>query len=75
EWLSNPVSGNLNATITNAYLIENGEIVAPINGGVVSVDFYEMLMSKIYMLGKEVEHRERVSAPPVLLKSIRVAGK
>ena len=75
EWLSNPVSGNLNATITNAYLIENGEAVAPINGGVISANFYEMLMSRVYMVGRDVEHRGRISAPPVLVKSIRVAGE
>ncbi len=75
EWLSNPVSGNLNATITNAYLIENGEIVSPVKGGVISANFYEMLVSRIYMVGKEVEHRERISSPPVLVKAIRVAGK
>lgn len=75
EWLSNPVSGNLNATITNAYLIENGEIVSPVKGGVISANFYEMLANRVYLIGREVEHRERISSPPVLIKAIRVAGK
>jgi PmbA protein len=75
EWLSNPVSGNLNATITNAYIIENGEIKGAVNGGVISADFYDMLRKGIALIGKEIEDRERVSAPPVLIRNARVAGK
>ncbi|MEM1611460.1 MAG: TldD/PmbA family protein [Sulfolobales archaeon] len=75
EWLSNPVSGNLNATITNAYLIENGEIRGAVNGGVISANFYEVLEKGIALIGREVERRYRVSSPPVLIKGVRVAGE
>ncbi len=75
EWLSNPVSGNLNATITNAYLIENGEIREAVNGGVISANFYDVLEKGLALIGKEVENRYRVSSPPVLIKSVRVAGE
>jgi PmbA protein len=75
EWLSNPVSGNLNATITNAYLVENGEIRAPINGGVISADFYELIRRKIALVGREIDDLERISAPPMLFTRVRIAGK
>ncbi len=75
EWLSNPVSGSLNATITHAYLIENGEIKGTCKGGVLSGDFYEVFVNNVWMLGKEVRNFVRSSSPHILLRKVKVAGE
>jgi PmbA protein len=36
EWLSNPISGMLNATVTFGYLVEQGSISRPIKGVIIS---------------------------------------
>jgi len=75
EWLSNPVSGNLNATVTHAYIIRNGEIGKTCKGFVISGNFYEVFREKIELLSKEFRHSVRSSSPHILLKSVRLAGE
>ncbi len=43
SWMSNPVSGQINATITLGYLIENGVIVRPVKGLTIGDNIYEAL--------------------------------
>jgi PmbA protein len=75
EWLSNPVSGNLNATITHGYLIENGELAKPIKGVVISGNFYEILKSGIELLGSDLRNNMQNYSPTVKLSNITIAGK
>ena len=75
EWLSNPVSGNLNATITHGYLIENGELTTPIKGIVISGNFYEILKDGIELIGNDLRNSSQNYAPTVKLKEITIAGK
>jgi len=75
EWLSNPVSGNLNATITHGYLIENGELTKPIKGAVISSNFYEILKDGIELIGNDLRNYMQNYAPTVKLKEITIAGK
>jgi PmbA protein len=75
EWLSNPVSGNLNATITHGYLIENGEFTKPIKGVVISGNFYEILKSGIEFLGNDLRNNMQNYSPTVKLSKITIAGK
>jgi PmbA protein len=75
EWLSNPVSGNLNATITHGYLIENGELTKPIKGVVISGNFYEILKSGIELLGSDLRNNMQNYSPTVKLSNITIAGK
>jgi len=75
EWLSNPVSGNLNATITHGYLIENGELTKPIKGAVISGNFYEILKDRIELIGNDLRNYMQNYAPTVKLKEITIAGK
>lgn len=75
EWLSNPVSGSLNATITHAYVIENGEITGTCKGSVLSGDFYDVFANNVWMLGKEIRNFVRSSSPHILLKKVKVAGE
>ncbi len=77
EWLSNPVSGQLNATVTHAKLVVNGDVVKPVKGVVLSGNFYELMMRNVELIGREAEVsiHGRSSAPPVLIKGVKVAGK
>jgi len=79
EWLSNPVSGNLNATVTHGLLIENGKATQPVNGVVIAGNFHELLMSGVEMIGNDP--RNSIGAgvstysPTVRLAQLTIAGK
>lgn len=75
EWLSNPVSGNLNATISHGYLVEKGELTKPIKGAVVSADFYELLKDGIEIIGNDLRNSERNYSPTVKITQLTIAGK
>lgn len=75
EWLSNPVSGNLNATITHGYLVENGELTEPIKGVVISGNFYELLKNGIEIIGNDVRNSMQNYSPTVKLTQVTIAGK
>lgn len=75
EWLSNPVSGNLNATVTHGYLIENGELSKPVKGVVISGNFYELLKSGIELVGNDLINSMQNYSPTVKLSKVTVAGK
>ena len=75
EWLSNPVSGNLNATITHGYLIENGDLAKPIKGVVISGNFYELLKNGIELVGNDLRNSMQNYSPTVKLSKITIAGK
>lgn len=75
EWLSNPVSGNLNATITHGYLVKNGELKEPVKGVVVSGNFYELLRKGVGSIGKDLANSAEVYSPTVKLVEVTVAGE
>jgi PmbA protein len=75
EWLSNPVSGNLNATVTHGYLIKNGELKEPIKGVVISGNFYELLKSGIETIGNDLRNSMQNYSPTVKLTELTIAGE
>ncbi|UCC33670.1 MAG: TldD/PmbA family protein [Candidatus Bathyarchaeota archaeon] len=75
EWLSNPVSGNLNATVTHGYLIENGELAKPVKGVVISGSFYEILKDGIAIIGSDLRNSGQNYSPTVKLAQLTIAGK
>jgi PmbA protein len=75
EWLSNPVSGNLNATVTHGYLVENGELAEPIKGVVISGNFYELLKNGIEIIGNDLRNSMQNYSPTAKLTQLTVAGK
>jgi len=75
EWLSNPVSGNLNATVTHGYLVESGELTDPIKGVVISGDFYEILRDGVAVIGDDLRNSSQNYAPTVGLSQLTVVGK
>lgn len=56
ERLLNPISSNLNVTVTHAYLVKKGEIKGTVKGAVVSADFYEIIRNRVAAIGKEVKN-------------------
>jgi PmbA protein len=75
EWLSNPVSGNLNATVTHGYLVESGELTEPIKGVVISGNFYELLKTGIEVVGNDLRNSMQNYSPTVKLTQMTIAGK
>ena len=75
EWLSNPVSGDLSATATNAFLIENGELAQPVKGVIVSGNFFEILRSGIDLLGDDVDNWGSTYAPSTRISQMTVTGE
>jgi len=73
--LSNTVSGNLNAAVTRGYVIENGELGAPVKGVILAGNFYEVLMGGYEILGNDTRNNGSVYSPTVKLGKITVAGK
>jgi len=75
EWLSNPVSGNVNATVTHGHLIEDGELSAPVKGVTVSGDFYRMILEDLEMVGRDVRNSGQHYSPTVKFREMIIAGK
>lgn len=75
EWLSNPVSGLLNATVTNGMYIESGDEKFPIKGVVISGNIYEVLRPAEVRVSGTVERFGRFSLPAIYLPKITLAGK
>lgn len=75
QWLSNPISGHMNATITHAYAIRNGGVINPVKNGVISGDFYEMFKDGLEAVGNDVKQYFRVSAPSLKLVNVLIASK
>lgn len=80
EWLSNPVSGNLNATVTHGFLIENGKETQPVNGVIIAGNFHELLMSGVEIIGNDVRNSMGtigmgIYSPTVKLAQLTIAGK
>jgi PmbA protein len=75
EWLSNPVSGNLNATVTHGYLVEDGELGQPVKGVVLAGNFHETLREGFEIIGEDTMNSGRYYSPTVKIKSLTVAGE
>jgi len=75
EWLSNPVSGMINATVTFGYLIEDGSISRPIKGVIITGSLYEALGEKFGGGAGKVECFSAYCTPSLVLNNFRLAGK
>ena len=75
EWLSNPVSGLLNATVTNAVYVENGEERFPVRGVVISGNIYELLKQPGLTLSGTLESFSRFMLPAIHIPQVTLAGK
>lgn len=73
-WLSNPVSGFLNVTVTHGVLLEGGREI-PVKGVIVSGDFWEIMRSKVALIGAELENYSSTYAPAITLRDMTVSGE
>ncbi len=75
EWLSNPVSGNLNATVTHGHLVREGKLTEPVKGVVISGNFYDLLKEGIELIGHDLKNIVQNYSPTVKISQLAIAGK
>ena len=80
EYLSNPISGNLNATVTHGYVLEDGELKHPVKGVVLTGNFYDLLKDGFEVIADDTRNYTTLSgsgfySPTVKLRKLTVAGK
>ncbi|MCE7745272.1 MAG: TldD/PmbA family protein [Candidatus Heimdallarchaeota archaeon] len=75
EWLSRPTSGEMNATVTHGFLIENGELTQPVNNVIVAGNFFEILKDKIDTIGSDVANNDHMYSPAIKISEMTIAGK
>jgi len=74
EWLSNPMSGYLSATVTNGFLIRDGELAEPVKGVIISGNFFDILQRGLEVIGDDVENSGRCYCPSLKIASMTIAG-
>lgn len=75
EWLSNPISGQLKATITHGYLIKDGELRRPVKGVVLTGDFHQLLLECIDLIGHDQANTRGSYSPSVRVRGLAIAGE
>jgi len=75
EWLSNPMSGALNATVTNGLLVRNGELSDPVKGVIVSGNFFDMIKTNIDLVASDMRNDGNFYSPSVRVKEMFIAGR
>lgn len=75
EWLSNPISGDLSATVASAFLIENGELGRAVKGVIVSGNFFDVLKGRMNLRANDLETAGSVYAPTTQVLDMTVAGE
>ncbi len=74
EWLSNPISGLMQATVTHAYRIRGGELAEPVKGSVITADFYEAFGRNLLMIGRDLTAFRSSVAPAVAIENVKISG-
>ena len=74
DWLSNPISGNLSATVTNGYLIERGELTQAVKGVIVSANFFTLIQDEASLIADDIENSGSTYAPSVKMQDINIIG-
>ncbi|MCS7387046.1 MAG: TldD/PmbA family protein [archaeon GB-1867-005] len=75
QWMSNPVNGGVQATITHGLYIENGEIKHAVKGAVLGGNIYKMLKENYVGASKTKENIENIYSPAILTSEVDVAGE
>jgi len=75
SWMSNPVNGAIQATITHGLYVENGEIKYPVKGVVMGGNYYNYLKQDLIALGKDIVNYSHIYAIPILVDNVPIAGK
>jgi len=75
EWLSNPMSGMLGATATNAFLVRKGELSNPVKGVIVSGGFFDMIRNTIDLIADDTRNAGNFYSPSVRVQGMSIAGR
>ncbi len=75
SWLSNPVSGQLTATISHGLYVEKGEVKFPVKGLVINADFYKVFKENVVELSREIESHLNIYAPSIYITNIQVSSE
>ena len=75
EWLSNPTSGQLNATVTHGQLIENGEVSQAVKNIILSGNFWEALTNNVEAVCNDSKNSRNSYSPSVKFSELVIAGK
>jgi len=75
EWLSNPISGELSATLTSGFLIENGELTRAVKGVILTSNFFDILKDKMDLRAGDLHNVGPVYAPTTQVNDMTVAGE
>jgi PmbA protein len=73
-WLSNPISGNLSATVTNGYLIEKGKLTQAVKGVIVSANFFTLIQDEASLIADDIDNSGSTYAPSVKMQNINIIG-
>jgi predicted Zn-dependent protease len=74
DWLSNPVSGQVAATVTNGYLVQGGELGQPVKGITVSADFFTMIGRETTLIAKDTLNSGSTYSPSIKINDATIAG-
>jgi PmbA protein len=74
DWLSNPISGDLSATVTNGYLIDKGELTQAVKGVLVAANFFTLLRDEATRIADDIENSGATYAPSVQMQNLKVIG-
>lgn len=74
DWLSNPISGDLSATVTNGYLIDRGELTQAVKGVLVAANFFTLLRDDATQIADDPDNSGSTYAPSVQMHHLTVIG-
>jgi PmbA protein len=74
DWLSNPISGDVSATVTNSYLIEEGELAHPVKGIIVSTNFFTTIKDRNTLMASDTENSGSSYSPSVKIRNVTLTG-
>jgi len=74
-WMSNPVNGSVKATVSHGLLVENGKVVKPVKGVVISGNMYEWLSNKLVAVGSDLVVNNGVGSPSIWVSNVNIAGR
>jgi PmbA protein len=80
EYLSNPVTGTLNVTVTHGHVVEDGELKAPVKEVVLAGNFPDLLKNGFAVIANDMEKYTTLSgsgfySPTIKFKKLMVAGQ
>jgi PmbA protein len=75
EWLSRPTSGELNATVTHGFLIEDGELTTPVNNVIIAGNFFDLIKNKVDVIGNDPTDDSFIYTPSIKFSEMTIAGK